>query len=193
MGLVVLGHNDATTGLLVESVDDTGSVLLRSCGEGASMVEQGIDKSALFVSRSDMDDHSGRFVDHQQIGIFMEDLQGNILGSCPGGEFGRFFLDPEEVSLLHLITAADRFSTQGDLARFHERLNLGTGKLWEIPNQNHVESLATILFGGCDFVDGWMSHDLVTEFLLRCGVVPLVGCAFLTVWSIDVASSPPPK
>ena len=62
------------------------------------MMEQGIHQGSLLMACADMDNHSGGFIDYQQIGILMENLQGNVLGAGPGGEFRRLFLDPKMVS-----------------------------------------------------------------------------------------------
>ena len=63
---------------------------------------------------TDMDDHAGRFVDHEQVLVLVEDLQGYILGTCSQGEFRRFLLDMEEIPFPDLVVVADDLPPEGD-------------------------------------------------------------------------------
>jgi hypothetical protein len=119
VGLIVLCNDNAAAGFLVEAMNDSGAVLFGTGGEGASVVQESIHKGTLLMARANVNDHPGRFVDHQQIGVLMKDLEGDILRSGSRGWFGSLLLDQEEVAGLHLIAAADRFPTQGDAARFY--------------------------------------------------------------------------
>tara|TARA_Y100000588_G_scaffold346216_1_gene394053 strand:+ start:612 stop:734 length:123 start_codon:yes stop_codon:yes gene_type:complete len=39
------------------------------------MMEKGIDESALFMARSRVDHHAGRFVDHNEVRIVVDDSE----------------------------------------------------------------------------------------------------------------------
>jgi len=158
MSLVVLGNHNAAAGFLVQTVDDAGSVLFRSGGKRAPIMQQGIDEGSLFVARADVNDHSGWFVDDQEIGVLMEDFKWNIFRTGPGGRFRWFFFNHEEIPALHFVAAANGFSLEGDAPCLDEGLDLGTREVGKMANQHHVEPLAAILFGGCDFVDGGFGH-----------------------------------
>jgi len=159
--LVILGHDDATAGLLVETVDNARTMFFRSGREGDAVVQEGIDESTLLVSCSDMNNHSCWFVDHDQIIILVKDLKRNVLrtGSC--GRFGRLFHDDEDIAGLHLIVTANGIPPEGDASRLDECLEFGTRKIGEMSHENHIKPLATILFRGDDFMDGWIGHVML--------------------------------
>ena len=121
-------------------------------------MQEGVDQSSFLVARSDMHDHASRLVDDEQIIILVQDFQGNVLGSGSGRWLRRLLLDTEEISRLHLFIVFDQLSSQGDSSGFHQGLDLGTRKMREITNENHVDPLAAILLGGGDFVDCGFGH-----------------------------------
>ena len=157
--LVVFCHDDAATGLLVETVNDTGAMLFRAAGEDAAMVQECIDESSLLMTGSDVDDHAGWFVDDDEVFILVQDFQRDIFRARSERRLGRFFLDDKDIPRLHFVIIAHGIAPQRDAARFDECLELGAGKLWQIADKDHIDALAAILFGGGDFVNGGMGHS----------------------------------
>ena len=158
MRLVILGDDNAAAGLFIEAVDDAGTMFLRSGGESAAVVEQGIDQRPLVMTGPDMDDHASRLVDDNEVFILVQDAQRNVLGACTGGRLVDFLLDAEDIAGMDLLTVPDGLAAQRDAAGFHEGLDFGTREVRKVAHQDHVEPLAAILFGCGDFVYGWIGH-----------------------------------
>ena len=88
---VGFGDNEQTRGLLVEAVDDSGPFRLAFSRQAAPATQQCIDQSARPVSRGGMDDHSGRFVDHQQRVVLVDHMNWDVFArNCPFLD-GRYF------------------------------------------------------------------------------------------------------
>jgi hypothetical protein len=104
-------------------------MLLGTSRERGSVIQECVDESAILMASAYMHDHAGRFVDHEEILILVQDFQGDILGSSSCWWLCRLLLDSKEITRLHLFIVFDRFSTQGNSSRFHKRLDLGAGKL----------------------------------------------------------------
>jgi hypothetical protein len=160
MGLVVLGDNDASAGLLIKTMNDAGAMFTGTTGEGSDMVKESVDEGSLLVARADMDDHPGRFVDNEEICVLVEDLERDLLRSCTSGCLRRFLLNEKKIPFLNFVVIAHRHAPEGDPARFDERLDLGSGEVWKMTDQDHVKTLARIRGGGGDFVDGVCGHFL---------------------------------
>ena len=82
--LVVLGHHHATTGFLIEAVDNAGALFAADARQRSAMVEQCVDERSAGVSRRRMDDHSGLFIEHQQVVVFEKNLQWDRLSDGVG-------------------------------------------------------------------------------------------------------------
>ena len=76
------------------------------------MMEQGIDKGPVLMARPEVDDHSGRFVHHDQIPVLMKDVQRDILRMGPCERLGCLFLDSEKVSFVDFLAASGRFAVE---------------------------------------------------------------------------------
>ncbi len=51
----------------------------------AAMGQQGVDQGVVGIARRGMDHHAGRLVQHQEIGVLIEDVQGARLRQRLGG------------------------------------------------------------------------------------------------------------
>jgi hypothetical protein len=156
---IVLGHDDAATGLLVETMDDAGTVLLRSAGKRTGVMKQGIHQGALLMTCAEVDDHSGRLVHDEKIGILMQDAERDFLraGSCKG--LGSLLLDTQHVSFADFLTASGAGSVKTDTARFDKGLDFRAGESRQMSDQDHVKALAPILRTCGKFVNGGMGHE----------------------------------
>lgn len=91
---VVLGDQEDAAGEAVEAVDNAGAQIAAELGEGVEAMEEGVDERAGVNASSGVDDHAGGFIDGDDGGIFVEDMQGNIFGrGFERREIGGFDVD----------------------------------------------------------------------------------------------------
>ena len=94
MDKVLQGHvrfcgDDAPRGVFVESVHNAGtSFATFACELSGTVVEEGIDECAIFISRSWMDDHAWVFVDDDEVLVFEKGGDLEVLSK----EFSGFVL-----------------------------------------------------------------------------------------------------
>jgi hypothetical protein len=77
--LIRFGHNQQSRCFFVETMYDPRSQDAADAGKVRAMVKDGIHNCILKVTRSRMYDHSRRFVNHQDVLIFVNDRQGKVL------------------------------------------------------------------------------------------------------------------
>jgi len=86
VGGVVFGDDEATAGFFVEPMDNSGPRDPANATKAArAMMEQRIDQGVFGVARRRMDDQPGRFVQGQEVVIFVEDFQRNVFRLGYGG------------------------------------------------------------------------------------------------------------
>ena len=86
VGLVVLGHEQAAARVLVEAVDDARPGDPADPAElSVAMMEEGVDEGVLVMADGRMHHDAGRFVEHEHVGVLVEDLQRNVLRQRFGG------------------------------------------------------------------------------------------------------------
>jgi hypothetical protein len=90
-------------------------------------MQKGVDQGSGVIPGARMDDHSRRFIDHQQVGIFKEDIQGK--GFCSHLRFlglrkkqGDFIPGSQTQAGLGVLSP-DLY-----LSLFDQPLDLGSGK-----------------------------------------------------------------
>ena len=76
VGAQVAGDDKQAAGVFVEAVHDAATRQLCCFGE---VVQQGVQQGAVRIARRRMDDQSGRFVDDDDVGVGMNDVERNIL------------------------------------------------------------------------------------------------------------------
>ena len=99
-----LGDHHQPRGVLVQTMDDTSP---RHLGNFRVPVQQGIEHGAIRGSSPRVDDQAGRFIDHQDVVIFVDDVELDIL-RLPARLLGHFGVDQ------HLLTGHDAFPRQVD-------------------------------------------------------------------------------
>jgi hypothetical protein len=57
-------------------VDDAGAQLASNSAQIRDVMEEGVHERARCMPCAGMNDHSGRLVDHDDVGILIEDFQG---------------------------------------------------------------------------------------------------------------------
>ena len=83
VGILGLGNNQQSRGILIYAVHqsraDVTTTLLKKL-RGAQVVGQSIDQRTVPIAVSGVDNHTRTFVDNQQLVIFIDNFDGNILG-----------------------------------------------------------------------------------------------------------------
>lgn len=83
MRLVGLGGDQKAGGVFVDAMDYSGAGDAADAGKlPGAVVQQRVDQRAVSIARSGMDDHARRLVDHDEVGVFVDDVQRNILRDC---------------------------------------------------------------------------------------------------------------
>ena len=88
-GSGVLGHHQGAGGVLVEPVDDPRPELGADAAEVRAVIEQAVDERPGVMARGRMHDQPRRLVDHQDVGVFVQDVERNGFGLKPAGLRGR--------------------------------------------------------------------------------------------------------
>lgn len=115
----VLGDDEESGGVLVESVDDAGALfLVEHFGEGVVVVvEECVDEGSGEVAGGGVDDESGGLVEDEDVVVLEEDVEGDVLagdGDVVGGGGPVDFDDVSGHGLGGL--AADEASVEEDSA-----------------------------------------------------------------------------
>jgi hypothetical protein len=78
MRRIGFGYQQQAGGLLIQAVDDPRSQDAADAGKVPAMEKQGIDHGSPAMSRRRMDNDSRRLIDHHNVPIFVNDVQGNV-------------------------------------------------------------------------------------------------------------------
>jgi len=144
MSLIVFGGNETATRVFVEAVHNSGTFPAADTGKVRAMMQKRIHQSVLGIAGARMNNQSGGFIDHDQIRVFVNDLERYRL------RFGRDFLRwwfgyPD------LITGPDQIAGPGWFA-IHRRctganklLNSGPGELRQPIRYEPVEPASGVL------------------------------------------------
>ena len=138
-GLLALGHDDAAGGVLIEPVDDARAHLTANAGQVGAMEQQAIHQGAVPVARGGMDRETGRLVEHDQVAVLKQHIEGDVLGQQVGQGLGR--RHPQ----LHLVVEPQgRLGPAGDAIDAHvagvdELLDAGPALLGPLGHQPAVQ------------------------------------------------------
>ncbi len=78
MGGVILRRYQTAARLLVEPMDDAGSLDASDPTQGGAMVQECIDERIIPVADSGVHDESGGLVDHDEVVVFVQDTQRDV-------------------------------------------------------------------------------------------------------------------
>ena len=171
MGRIVLGHDHDARRLLVEPVHDARSAHAADPREAvAAMGEQCIDQRVVGIAGCRMHHETGRLVQDQQVGVFIEDVQIELLRLGLSG-LGRRHV--EQVALALFDLAGWLFyrrpglavgASQRHAAAFDQRLHATAREVRQRCRQRTVEA-----FAGHAVVDG---HDVALRFAHGVNLAP---------------------
>jgi len=108
VGSIVLGHYHEPGRVLVEAMHDPRPLDTTDARQVLAVMEQGVDQGARGVARGRMNDHPGRLVEHEEITVLVDDIQGYLLG-LDLHRYGRRLVDN------HLVTGSDEDGRPGGL------------------------------------------------------------------------------
>ena len=137
-----LGDDHHAGGVLVEPVHDARTRHAADAFEVGAMVQDGVHERAGVVSGRGMDDETGGLVENEDVVIFEEDVERDVLRLRLRRD-GRRDRDVERVRLLHLFAGLQHdFAVDLHKSRFDESLEPGTGEVWVQGRQPYVKSFA---------------------------------------------------
>src|ERR1044072_66929 len=107
VGDVVFSNNQATARFLVESMNNPGTLFAADSGQAGAVIEKCINQSVFAMTCPWMNDEAGWLVDYDQIIVFEDDLQRDLL-------WHRLELFQRRFGQLNLISTMD--DARGDPA-----------------------------------------------------------------------------
>jgi len=138
---VLLGNDHRAGCVLIEPVDDPGTLDAADTGEVLTVVEQCVDQGSGGVSCRGMNDQPGRLVEDEQVGILVEDLKWYLLRD-EFGWAGFRNLDLEDVSSRNPLGRTNRFPVPPDQSFIDPFPDTRAGPLVLEIAQASVEALA---------------------------------------------------
>lgn len=130
------------------------------------MEEQGIDKGSRLVSWSRMNHEAGGFVQDENVGVFIEDRQGNRFRLTGDGLWGWDFR-PDNVSTFGDIPGFLRQAIDRNVARPNQSADIGSGQVGESCCYDRVKATTCFRFGGRKAEN---RHSPLITFLLEYGI-----------------------
>jgi hypothetical protein len=141
VGEVVLCDDQAAAGVLVQAMDDAGALLAADGAEGAAMGQQGMDERMAGVASGGMDDEAGGLVEDEEVRVFVEDIERDILGLQEGG-LGGGLGDSHESAVADGVAGFGGFSGEGDVALFDEGLEARAGEVRQHAGKESVQPIS---------------------------------------------------
>jgi hypothetical protein len=117
------------------------------------MRQQGIDQGAVRVAGRRVDDEAGRFVQDNEVGVFIEDGERNGLRLRPGGLGGRDVEFVGHARFDRFRGFLDTAACDCEVAGLDQRLDAGAGDGADPVRQESVYTLARLIRGR-DKADG---------------------------------------
>ena len=141
---VVLGDDHDAGGAPVEAMHDSRPHLTADAAEIRDVMEQRVDERARRMAGAGMHHHPGRLVQHGDVGILMQDFEGQLFA----GHFrcGRLrHVDRHPVTLAHREVGAGSAPVDRDAPVGDQSLNVRPRLVLEDRDQKSVESLSVVL------------------------------------------------
>lgn len=129
MGGVGFSDDEATRGVFVEAMDNTGALDSTDTRELAvAVVEEGVDEGAVVVTGGRMDDHAVSFVKDDDVFVLEKDIERDVLGRSDiwdglGNDYSY------SIAIFHAITWFSWLVINEDILLSNERLNPRSGKI----------------------------------------------------------------
>ena len=145
----VLGCDDQAGGVLVQTMHDARPLLVASIRQIGAVRQQSVDQRAAPVAVRWMHDHPRRFVDHQQVTVFIHHIKGDGFRE----QLVRLGLRyPHDYVLPHpdLVAGSKDSAVHGDAAFLDPALNLGAGAVGQFGGQVPIQTRPRLFHGQRD-------------------------------------------
>ena len=172
VGLVILGGDHHTGGVLVETMNDAGPQLATNTREILAVMQQSVDQRAALVSRRRVHHKMSRLVNNDQGGILVKNRQRNRFGlGCCRNRFRQnhtnLFAPPQ------LDARLTRGPIQGDSTLIDKALDLRAGNLRQIVIQETIQAHRNII--GADLKAAGFRHAI---YQIELSILP--ACLIMT-------------
>ena len=128
----------------IEPVHDARAQLAADAAEIIDMVQQRVHQRAAVVSSGRMDHHSRWLVEDYDVGIFVEDGEGQILGDRNAGD-RRWQRNREPLPGPHVRARSQSADRCGDVAVLDQALDVRSGSIRQECGEKRVEPLAVVI------------------------------------------------
>ncbi len=144
---VVLRNRETAAGFLVQPVHDARPLHAADAGEVLAMVQQSLHERAGGIARAGVHDEAGGLVHHEQVGVFVQDRERDVLRLHFGLRRGRGNVHRDLVAFPQRLRAAGGGAVAPDLAGFDQGLHARAREFRHAGREEAVEPIAGF-FGG---------------------------------------------
>ena len=113
MGQLILGDYQQPGGVKVQAMDDAWADFAAHAADVGAAGEQGIYQRAIWMAGAGMDRQSGGLVDYGDVGVFVDDGDGDVLGFQVGYSLRRRNGDYDHIAGSHSLGGAAGFAIDG--------------------------------------------------------------------------------
>ena len=142
-GIVLCDHHDARRPA-IEPVHDAGPELPTDATEVVHVMQQRIHQRPAVVARRWMHHHARRLVEDDDVGVFVEDREGQILGDRDARAWRRH-RDGELLASPDVRARAQRGHGTRDEPLLDQTLDVRAGAFGQKPREERVEPFAVVL------------------------------------------------
>jgi len=155
VGEVGLGGHEAARGVLVEAVDDPGALDAADAAEASpAVVKESVDEGAVRITGRRVNDKAPRLVDHDEVIVFVKDVQGDVAGE-DFAWLGRRQAHRNPVAGSNAGAGPGRRVIEEDVTRFQESLDAGTAQFGEFPGEKDIKTISGRFLNGDLHGDAW--------------------------------------
>ena len=145
VGAVVFGDEDEAAGELVKAVYDAGAQVASNVGEFGEVEEECVDEGAAIAgvvggTGSGVDHHAGGLVDDGEVLVFVEDVEGDVLGDGVERRGLRGAFDLDRFAAVELLFGLGGIAVDADLAGFDEKLDAGAADVGQSLGEVEIEA-----------------------------------------------------
>ena len=143
---VVFCRDDATGGILVQPVNNAGAERMAAGGEPLAVSQECVDKRMRRITWRRMDDEAGGLVDHDEVIILKEDVEGDVLGFESGlGRRGKNRF--EDVARLDRMVRLDLPAVESDKSLLDQPLRVCPRPVGKLLRKKPIQAIARAGFG----------------------------------------------
>ena len=136
-----LGHHDEAAGVLVDAVNQSHlGIVGVERGHVAHVPCHGVDERSAEVAGTWVHHHAHGLVDHHQVAVLVDDVQGNLLGPYGGVVFGSVEPQGDDVARPHLVVALNRSVAHKDATLLGRRLYAVAARVLHVLSQKLIDA-----------------------------------------------------